>query len=83
MPPETGDPSSCGSNPAVPGKDGRSPIEWFIKLKTGQVKADLGFLEAELVLVLFLHSGSRDRRIENDNENEKRDLRDESGRSGG
>jgi hypothetical protein len=60
-----------------------APIEWFIKLKTGQVKADLGFLEAGLVLVLVLHSGSRGRRIENDNEDEKHDPRDQPGRSGG
>jgi hypothetical protein len=50
-------------------------IESFIKFKTGQVKADLCVLEAELVLVLVLHSGSHNRRIENVNENEERDPR--------
>ena len=44
--------------------------------------ADLCVLEAELVLVLVLRSGSHDRRIENDNANEEHDPRHYSGRSG-
>jgi hypothetical protein len=56
--------------------------ESFIKFKAGQVKTDLCVLEAEVVLVLVLHSETHGRMIEDDNENEARDPRQNSGRSG-
>jgi len=50
------------------GKQVETPNESFIKFKAGQVKTDLCVLEAEVVVVLVLHSGSHGPMIEDDSE---------------
>src|SRR5262249_41895707 len=68
--------------PSPRGKTGQAHTESFIKFQTGHVKGDICVLEAELILVLVLHSGPHDRMIENDCENAERDPRKSWGRSG-